>query len=142
MITPLWLNVPCRCGRKHRLPAHPSGKIVWCCGSTRTVYTLHLNPAQFQRLMQRTMPDHRLFEEGVCTVHHAAAPKDDQQRCEDCGWLLISYRAFLRRCPGAQVVYWPTGSHVGLTTGFDTYLADLPTSPHRERICFMPAGVH
>lgn len=142
MITPLWLNVPCLCGRSHRLPTHPSGKVVWCCGSTRTVYTLTLNPAQFQRLLLSTPPDSRLAEEGVCLVHKAAEPADDQQRCEDCGWLLISYRAFLRQCPGAPVVFWPTGARVGRTRGFDYYLVDPPLSAHRERPCFIATGVH
>jgi hypothetical protein len=142
VITPLWLNVPCRCGRAHRLPVHPTGKIVWACGSTRSVYTLTLLPEKFQRLMLNTPPEARLHAEGLCHIHTAGAPVDDQQRCDDCGWLLLSYRAFLRKAPGASVVYWPTGARVGRTKSFDYYLAETPLSPHRERPCFISGAVH
>lgn len=142
MITPLWLNVPCRCGRAHRLPLHPNGTVQWACGSTRSVYVLRLLPAKFQQLLASTPPDARLHEEGACVVHTAAEPSDGQQRCDDCGWLLISYRGHLRRNPNARVCYWPTGARVGRTKGFDYYLAEAPLSPHRERPCYFAGAVH
>lgn len=115
---------------------------MWACGSTRSVYQLTLKASAFQKLLAQTPPDARLHAEGLCTVHTAAEPSEDQQRCDDCGWLLLSYRAYLRRFPGAPVVYWPTGSRVGRTKGFDYYLTEEPLSAHRERACFMATGVH
>lgn len=144
MITPHFIAAPCRCGRPHRLPVAPDGVVAWLCGSTRKVSVLRLHPVQFQRLLLTTPTEQQLHVEGACVVHRAAEPHHDQQRCEDCGWLLVSYRAWVRRHPmlAQAVQYWPTGALVGRSIDGSYYFAKAPLSPHRERHCFVPEWVH
>ena len=143
MIAPIFTSVPCPCGRPHRMPVGLDGRIGWICGSTRKVYTLTLEPAKVQALIARTPPtEAALAGEGRLLLHRAGAHRAGQQRCDQCGWLLASYRKFLRFHPGAPVAWWPAGAAVGRSIDGSYYLATLPPSPDLERMCFLPAGVH
>lgn len=142
MITSLFVPVPCPCGSRHRLPTSPQGRVDWLCHSR--ILTLHLQPERFQWLLARATSEARVQAEGVCVVHEAAEPSaDHQQRCAQCGWLLVSYRSRVEHLALARgsLVYLPTGAHVGRTIEGAFYLARLPLSPHRERHCFAPAAL-
>lgn len=143
MITSIFAPTPCPCGRRHRLPLDVAGVVRWLCTVTRKVYTLRLHPEKFQRLLATAPSERAVHAEGLCVVHQAAAPDGFQQRCEDCGWLLVSYRA--RVSYGLvfrdELTFWPAGALVGRSIDGSYYLAAAPMSPHRERRCFTPAGV-
>lgn len=140
MIAPYFIDVPCTCGRPHHIPLSEDGVQQFICLSRRTVLTLRVgNLQRLHAALQRgPSADEVVRTEGVCVVHKAAAPRDDQQRCEHCGWLLVSYRSFLLRFGEARrrVLFWPAGSLVGRTRTGDYYLAREPLSVHRERRCF------
>lgn len=137
MITPVFVGVPCPCGVKHRLPAPPDGVIDWLCHSR--IFKLRLHPAKFQLLLRAAPTERQLDAEGVCVIHEAAEPSaDHQQRCAQCGWLLVSYRSRVDHLvlSRQELVYLPTGAHVGRAIDGTLYLARLPLSPHRERHCY------
>lgn len=119
------------------------GVVRWLCTVTRRVYTLRLHPEKFQHMLANSPSERAVAAEGPCTVHCAAEPDGFQQRCEDCGWLLVSYRA--RVSHGLvfrdELTFWPAGALVGRSIDGSYYLATAPMSPHRERRCFTPAGV-
>lgn len=138
MITSVFVPTPCPCGRRHRLPAPPDGVIRWLCRGK--VYTLRLQAQQFQRLLATTRSE-QAESEGTCVLHVAGRPDGLQQRCEDCGWLLASYRMRVEAGVFAHpraLTFWPAGALVGRSLDGSWYLASLPASPHRERRCFMP----
>ncbi len=143
MIAPAFVDIPCPCGRRHHVPLSPEGIIRFICLSRRSVLTVRVpNIEKFHRALgsQALSEEALVREEGTCLVHKAAEPdRQDQQRCEDCGWLLVSYRSFLSLFgeQRARVMFWPTGSLVGRTRTGDYYLATEPLSAHRERRCFM-----
>lgn len=141
MITSIFVPVPCPCGRQHRLPAPPDGVIKWLCRGR--VLTLRLQPAQFQQLLATAPSERQVHAEGVCILHEAAAPRGLQQRCAQCGWLLASFRQ--RVSVGVirptRIAFWPAGALVGRSIDGSFYLAQPPASPHRERLCYVPARI-
>lgn len=147
MITAHFINVPCGCGAKHRLPVDPTGRIQYLCPSRRSVFTLTLNLLQFQKLLLAKPTEAAVADEGVCIVHKAAAAVHDQQRCEDCGFLIASYRSRLRVSRtlfGKQARagdFWPAGALVGQTPVWGLYLAQVPMSEGREVRCFMRSAL-
>jgi hypothetical protein len=141
VITPHFVQVPCRCGGAHRLPVPPTGEIAWACGTARKVFRLTLAKPAMAKLLAGTPTQPGLDGEKACIVHKAEAPADGRQVCEDCGFPLLSYRALLRACPSASVAWWPTGALVGVTSTFDAYRVILPLTPGRERRCFVPEAM-
>jgi len=140
MITSIFVNVPCPCGARHRLPAPPDGVIEWLCRGR--VFTLRLQPAQFQRLLATSPSEQAVAAEGVCVLHTAAPPEGLQQRCEECGWLITSYRARVSHglfVNHDQLRFWKPGTLVGRSIDGSWYRAQRPVSPHRERLCYAPA---
>jgi hypothetical protein len=144
MITHVFADIPCPCGRRHHLPLDPNGRVAFVCGSVRRLLKQTVNEQKFQKALAASTTEQFLAtEEGICVVHKAAAPVHDQQRCEDCGWLLVSYAAYLSKhftvaaARRDDLQFWPTGALVGLTNRFDLYLARHPMTPHRERRCFI-----
>lgn len=148
MITPHFVNVPCRCGATHRLPVDVTGRLRYLCPTRRSVFTLTFDRKKFAALILAKPSEAAIASEGLCLVHKADEARDDQQRCEDCGFLLVSYRHRLqldRALVGKAAAvgeFWPSGALVGQTPTWGLYLAHAPMSEGRERRCHTkPAGV-
>lgn len=143
MISPFFADVPCPCRQPHRLPIDPAGVVAWACPRTGASYRLQLQPAAWARLQFSTPSEQQLAAEGVCAVHTAAPPEGDEQRCADCGAVLLSCRALLLvrgRMGGDRrpntVRWFVPGQLVGLTRAGHAYLAHEPISAGLERRCY------
>ncbi len=137
MITQFYVDVPCSCGRNHHVPLDTLGRFAFVCGIARYASRGRVDPAQFATLERNHRESELVLTERVAhVVHKVGEARDDQQRCEDCGWLLLSYRRFRRVHPGEPVAWWRPGDLVACTDDGFRYLAQLPLSPQRERHCF------
>lgn len=135
MISQFCIDVPCRCGQTHKVPLDLQGRWVAVCPRLGKASQMNCDAQQFATLQAQHAAEDVNVDK-VWTVHRAAGMKDDMQRCEDCGVVLLNYRKWQRRMKAFGVAWWKPGMLVGADGKGNFYMALKPLSPLRERRCY------